>query len=140
MDKPCTRRGRVWNQKLGAYNKILEALHFAKAEAEARYENIGRDRSGESAPRYSTNQLANFDEQEKNRLKAKDEMRKLLESGTLLISSEARQYLVAATKLRYDEWMNSDELEFWDTESENLKKTIDEFDKLARKDPGLKST
>lgn len=127
----------LWTRKLDAYTKILEALHYSRVEAEKNYEKELKFSQEDASATYSPEYKAHLAEMQRIELKAGAEMRKILDTGTLIVSSEASSYLAEALKPRYDDWKNDPSFEFWETEEKNMRSAINRITEIARKDLGV---
>ena len=115
----------LWNRKLDAYLKILEALHVERRHSEEVL--LQFNRSYEYAKEHQ-------EEMRKRTAQAHQELNRIVDIGALIISKDAVAYLREAIKPRYDDWENSSTEEFHDEEEAIYRKAIEKTIEIARAD------
>ncbi len=115
----------LWERKLDAYTRILEALHVSRLHSEqARDEAL-------TGQEYSKEYKA---ELQKRELGAWSELQKVFDVGSLIICEEATAYLREKLKPRYEAWQNDPAFEFWEKEEQIAHEAIVHIKVLAQKD------
>ena len=119
------KKEALWERKLEAYTKILEALHVSRLNSEQAYHEAltGEERSKEH--KAAMQKLAGD---------AWSELQKVFDVGSLIVSEEATTYLKSKLKPRYEDWKNDPPFEFWEREEEIAREAIAQIKLLAHKD------
>jgi len=119
------KKEHLWQRKLDAYSKILDALHLCRIRAERLANDSLREieRSDEQAKTFDTEYLT-----------ATSELHRMIDTGILILPKEVATNLEGAMKPRFGDWKEMSSYEFWDTEDARMKAAISEVISIARPD------
>ena len=115
----------IWSKKLEAYTKILEALHVSRLDCEQALEE---EASGlihnEEGKEVMRKRVAN----------AYYELQKIIDTGSLIISQEATDYLKEKLAPRRDDWVSDPAVVFHEDQERILSEALEHIKKVARQD------
>ena len=119
------KKEALWQRKLDAYTRILDALHVCRL----RSEQLMREATQEvKLSKEST------DEMRKKYSAASAELHRMVDTGLLILPEAATSHLTEVMEPRYDDWREMPPYLFWETEEHLMKKALDALMRVARAD------
>ncbi len=98
------KRENLWQRKLEAYSRILDALHICRINAE----RLMNESLRESEPTDEQREAYRIEY-----AKATSELHRMIDTGILILPDEVASHLERAMKPRYDDWKDMPSFEFW---------------------------
>ena len=134
------KKERLWERKLEAYILIINSLHTVRvANDEAYDEELARNSyewNNRQAHQASDEEKAADKKRWEGFREAKSDLARVLDTGKLILSSEAIEALSDNLKYRDPDADHKMHVELYDEESARIQQTITEIIGIARKDLG----
>lgn len=119
------KKEKLWERKLDAYTKILDALHVSRLSSHQKFREA------------HTEVERSVEDEEARKKKQGDawaEIQRAFDVSSLIISEEAASYLKEKLKPRYEAWEEDDPIDFWAEEEKIEREAIEHLKLLARRD------
>lgn len=119
------KKEALWQRKLDAYTRILDALHVCRL----RSEQLERELSEGS--KLSSEQQKDMDQKYSS---ARSELQRVIDSGSLILPSKATALFAEVMRPRYIDWQEMPPHEFWESEEYQMKKALESLTTVGRAD------
>jgi len=119
------KKEALWQRKLDAYTRILDALHVCRMRSEQLVREalegvkLAGEQQAEMRKKYSA---------------ASAELHRVIDTGLLLLPEEVTAHLAEVMKPRYTDWHEMPPHEFWETKEYQMKKALEALIRVGRKD------
>ncbi len=115
----------IWQRKLDAYTRILDALHVCRL----RSERLAREAT--EGVQFSDDYK---EEMRKKYSVATAELHRVIDTGLLILPQAVTSHLAEVMTPRYTDWKEMSPYEFWETEEHQMKKALEALIKTGRAD------